>query len=95
MKATGVEEEEAMQIVINQNRPEAPSRPEASPAQARILLWACAGLLDTLCLLAGMYWIMIADDPRPLALRVSLVAALAVVSGVGTLLAYLRLDRKQ
>lgn len=80
-----------MQVVINQNRNEAPVRRETSSAQARTLLWACAGLLETLCLLGGLYWIMIANDPRPLALRVSLVAALAVLCGVATVFAFVRM----
>ena len=84
-----------MQIVVNQRRHEAPAQRETSTAQAKTLLWACAGLLETLCLLGGLYWIMIADDPRPLALRVTLVAAVSVVCGVGTLLAYLQMERKR
>ena len=77
-----------MQVVIHGDAKE---KGKPSAAQTRLLLWACAGLLETLCLLGGMYWIMSADDPRPLALRVTLVAALAVAMGFTTALAYLRL----
>jgi hypothetical protein len=80
-----------MQIVLH-TKPEEEKK-QTSAEQSRLLLWACAGLLETLCLLGGIYWIMLDRDPRPLMLRVLLVAALAVVCGVGTLLAYKRSGR--
>jgi hypothetical protein len=95
MKVTRAEEEEAMQVVIHQNRNESPARRETSSSQSRTLLWACAGLLETLCLLGGLYWVMIANDPRPLALRVSLVAALAVLCGVATVFALAKQGREK
>ena len=82
MNGTKREEGETMHIVIHPDNQQTHSPADTSAAQARTLLWACAGLLETLCLLGGMFWIMSADDPRPLTLRVSLVAALAVVCGV-------------
>jgi hypothetical protein len=91
--ATETEEKQTMQVVIHSDRKE-PAK-ETSAAQARMLLWASAGLLETLCLLGGIYWIMSANDPRPLALRVSLVAALAVLCGIGTLVAYVRFGRER
>lgn len=89
-----MKEGDRMQVVIHHKDENAP-RQETTPAQSRLLLWACAGLLETLCLLGGMYWIMSANDTRPLLLRVSLVAGLAVVCGVATLLAYKRFGRDQ
>ena len=80
-----------MQVVIHTDSKQTAKEP--SPAQTRLLLWACAGLLETLCLLGGMYWIMSADDPRPLALRVTLVAALAALCGLATIGAYLRINK--
>ena len=80
-----------MQIAVHQkgDEPTATTKPAIAPS--RLLLWASAGLLETLCLLGGMYWIMTEDDTRPLLLRVTLVAALAVVCGVASIVAYMRL----
>jgi hypothetical protein len=83
-------EEKSMQIVSHAKPDETRTSAEPSP---RTLLWACAGLIETLCLMGGLFWILSADDPRPLGLRVVLVSALAALCGVGTLLAFLRLGR--
>ena len=94
MSAVRAEEGEAMQVASPRKVEELRKPSDLSADQSRMLLWASAGLLETVCLLGGLYWIMIADDPRPLALRVFLVSALAVVLGVASLVAYSRLLRK-
>ena len=94
MSAVRAKKGDTMQVASPRKADELHKPSDLAADQSRMLLWASAGLLETICLLGGLYWIMIADDPRPLALRVVLVSALAVVLGVASLVVYARISRQ-
>ena len=65
---------------ISQNTSES-SEPKEVSTRLPYILWVSGGLVETVALLAGFYWILDNPDSRGLIWRVTAVALLAVMGG--------------